>query len=302
MPALLPPAAAPRGAATHPAPAPGAGPASLEPQATTGTAPQASANGPVSLRTVLRGCALPAALMLAWWAAYRFQWTDSTLFVPPSKVWDTAVKLWDNGYLTSSLAGSLQRFLAGFVLGSLIGLVVGTALGLSRLLENLVGPSLHAVKQVSLLAWIPLISVWFGLGDAAKIAFLSLAAFFPVMLNTFEGIRSVPRELVEVARVFAFTRPQLIRRVVLRAALPSIFTGIYLGLLYAWLATLGAEYLLTSGVGIGNLLTDGREHFWMDQVILGVIVVGLVGFALNLVASRIEARALRWRDSATANY
>lgn len=256
----------------------------------------------VALRVFLRGAALPAALLLWWWAAYHFRWTESQLFVPPEKVWETAQKLWHNGYLMSSLQGSLQRFLAGFAIGSLIGLAVGTALGLSRLLENLIGPTLHAVKQVSLLAWIPLISVWFGLGDTAKIAFLSLAAFFPVMLNTFEGIRSVPRELVEVARVFAFSRPQLIRKVVLRAALPSIFTGIYLGLLYAWLATLGAEYLLTSGVGIGNLLTDGREHFWMDQVLLGIIVVGLVGFTLNLIATQFESRALKWRENATANY
>lgn len=261
-----------------------------------------TAGGHPALRTVLRGATLPALLMLAWWAAYHWQWTDSQLLVPPQKVWDTAQKLWGSGYLLSSLLGSLQRFAAGFVIGALAGLVAGTALGLSRLLENLVGPTFHAVKQVSLLAWIPLISVWFGLGDTAKIAFLSLAAFFPVMLNTFEGIRSVPRDLVEVARIFAFTRTQLIRHVVLRAALPSIFTGIYLGLLYAWLATLGAEYLLTSGVGIGNLLTDGREHFWMDQVLLGIIVVGIVGFALNLAASQLESRALKWRENATASY
>lgn len=256
----------------------------------------------MTLRTTLRGAALPVLVLGAWWAAFRFGWTDTKLFVPPDEVWRTAVKLTENGYLWASLEASLGRFLAGFAIGTAAGLAVGTALGLSRLFEKLVGPSLHTVKQVSLLAWIPLISVWFGLGDPAKIAFLSLAAFFPVMLNTFEGIRSVPRELVEVARVFAFTRTQLLRHVVLRAALPSIFTGVYLGVLYAWLATLGAEYLLTSGKGIGNLLTDGREHFWMDQVLLGVVVVGLVGFALNLVASRLEARALAWRGRSTAQY
>jgi sulfonate transport system permease protein len=256
----------------------------------------------VTFRVWRRGLTLPVLLLLTWWAAYRFEWTDSQLFVPIEKVWDTAVKLTENGYLWGSLKASLGRFAAGFVIGTFAGLIVGTALGLSRLFENLVGPTLHTVKQVSLLAWIPLISVWFGLGDPAKVAFLSLAAFFPVMLNTFEGIRSVPRELVEVARVFAFSRTQLLTRVVLRAALPSIFTGVYLGLLYAWLATLGAEYLLASGMGIGNLLTDGREHFWMDQVLLGVVVVGLVGFILNVVAGRIEARSLKWRGNSTAQY
>jgi sulfonate transport system permease protein len=259
-----------------------------------------SMNPPV--RTWLRGAALPAFILTAWWAVFHFGWTDTKLFVPIGEVRDTAVRLAENGYLWASLQASLGRFLAGFVIGSVAGLVAGTALGLSRLFEKLVGPTLHTVKQVSLLAWIPLISVWFGLGDPAKIAFLSLAAFFPVMLNTFEGIRSVPRDLVEVARVFAFSRTQLLRHVVLRSALPSIFTGIYLGLLYAWLATLGAEYLLTSGKGIGNLLTDGREHFWMDQVLLGVLVVGFVGFVLNLIASRLEARSLAWRGNSTAQY
>ena len=250
---------------------------------------------PALLRTWRRGATLPVLLLVGWWAAFRFGWTDTRLFVPIDQVWATAVRLARNGELWDALQSSLGRFLAGFAIGAAAGLAAGTALGLSRPLEKVVGPSLHAVKQVSLLAWIPLISVWFGLGDPAKIAFLSMAAFFPVMLNTFEGIRSVPHELVEVARAFAFTRTQLLRHVVLRAALPSIFTGIYLGLLYAWLATLGAEYLLTSGKGIGNLLTDGREHFWMDQVLLGVIVVGVVGFVINLVAGRLEARALAWR-------
>jgi sulfonate transport system permease protein len=253
-------------------------------------------------RRFLRGAALPGLLLLLWWAAFRFEWTDSPMLVPISKVWDTAVRMSDSGHLWKSLGASLARDLAGFTLGTTVGLLVGAALGLSRLMENLVGPTLHTIKQVSLFAWIPLISVWFGLGDTAKVVFLSLAAFFPVILNTFEGIRSVPRELIEVARVFSFSRVQLLRRVVLPAAMPSIFTGVYLALIYAWLATLGAEYLLTSGIGIGNLLTDGREHLWMDQVLLGVVIVGLVGFVLNLIAARIEARLLRWRGTSTAQY
>ncbi|WP_338768866.1 ABC transporter permease [Massilia sp. METH4] len=254
------------------------------------------------LRRIVRGATLPAFLFAIWWAAFHFEWTDTVMFVPIGKVWETAVRLSDNGYLWRSLGASLARDLAGFALGSTIGFAAGIALGLSRLLENLVGPTLHTIKQISLFAWIPLISVWFGLGDTAKVVFLSLAAFFPVVLNTFEGIRSVPRELIEVGRVFALTPLQMLRRVVLPAALPSIFAGVHLALIYAWLATLGAEYLLTSGIGIGNLLTDGREHLWMDQVLLGIVVVGFVGFALNLVATRIESRLLRWRGTSTGQY
>jgi sulfonate transport system permease protein len=250
----------------------------------------------------LRGWVLPALLLLLWWAAVRFGWSHSRLLVSVGQVWDRGVEQVSSGQLWTGLRASLWRDLAGFAIGAAAGLVFGAAMGWSRLFENLIGPSFHTIKQISLFAWIPLISVWFGLGDAAKVAFLSLAAFFPVVLNTFEGVRSVPREYIEVARVFGFSRRQLLRKVVLPAALPSIFTGLHLGLIYAWLATLGAEYLLVSGQGIGNTMIDGRENFWMDLVLFGMIVVGLVGFILNWIAGRIESRMLAWRGRSVAQY
>ena len=250
----------------------------------------------------VRGWVLPVVLVTLWWAAVRFGWSESPLLVSPGKVWDRAVDQIASGQLFAALGASLRRDLIGFVIGASGGLVFGAALGASRLFDRLVGPSFHTLKQISLFAWIPLLSVWFGLGDAAKIAFLSLAAFFPVVLNTCEGIRGVPADLLEVARVLKFTPRQRWTRVILPAASPSIFAGIHLGLIYAWLATLGAEYLLVSGQGIGNTMIDGREHFWMDLVLFGVIVVGLVGFTLNWLASRIEARALAWRGQSVAQF
>jgi len=256
----------------------------------------------VAVPRPLRGWVLPLVLLALWWAAFRFGWSSSPVLVSIGSVWHRAVEQTLSGELWIGLSASLRRDLIGFAIGASAGLVVGAALGLSRLFENLVGPSFHTLKQISLFAWIPLLSVWFGLGDAAKIAFLSLAAFFPVVLNTFEGIRSVPGELMEVARVLRFNRWQWLRKVVLPSAAPSIFAGIHLGLIYAWLATLGAEYLLVSGKGIGNTMIDGREHFWMDLVIFGVIVVGLVGFALNWIATQIERRLLAWRGKSVAAY
>lgn len=250
----------------------------------------------------LRGWVIPAALLVLWWAAVQFAWSNSPLLVAPAKVWHTAVDQVVSGKLAAALGASLRRDLIGFALGAGAGLLTGALIGASRLAEKLIAPSFHTLKQISLFAWIPLLSVWFGLGDAAKVAFLSLAAFFPVVLNTFEGVRGVPADLLEVARVLKFGRVQTWRRVILPAAAPAIFTGVHLGLIYAWLATLGAEYLLVSGEGIGNTLIDGREHFWMDLVLFGVIVVGAVGFALNWVATRVEARALAWRGRSVAQF
>jgi len=250
----------------------------------------------------LRGFVIPLLMLAGWWAAVRFGWSTSPLLVAPARVWQTGVDQVASGQLFAALGASLWRDLVGFAIGAGAGLLLGALLGSSRRVEQLVGPSFHTLKQISLFAWIPLLSVWFGLGDAAKVAFLSLAAFFPVVLNTFEGIRGVPPDLLEVARVLGFTRAQRWRKVILPAASPAIFAGVHLGLIYAWLATLGAEYLLVSGQGIGNLMIDGREHFRMDMVLLGVFVVGLVGYTLNWIASRIEARALAWRGRSVAQF
>ena len=250
----------------------------------------------------LRGWVLPVVLVFTWWAAVRFGWSSSPLLIAPETVWQTAVEQFESGNLFAALGASLRRDLAGFAIGASAGLLFGALLGSSKLAEKLLGPSFHTLKQISLFAWIPLLSVWFGLGDAAKVAFLSLAAFFPVVLNTFEGVRSVPADLLEVGNVLRFSRVQTWRKVILPAASPSIFAGIHLGLIYAWLATLGGEYLLVSGQGIGNTMIDGREHFRMDLVLFGVIVVGLVGFTLNWAASRLEARALAWRGRSVAQF
>ncbi|MFC0711989.1 ABC transporter permease [Azorhizophilus paspali] len=244
----------------------------------------------------LRGWVVPAALLALWWLATAQEWVDTRLVASPTAVLEAAWQAAVSGELWQGLAASLGRNLSGFALGGLAGLAFGGLLGLSRLAERLVGPTFHAFKQIALFAWIPLLSAWFGFGEPAKVAFIALAVFYPVALNSFEGIRSTRRELLEVARVLGLTPTQRLLRLVLPSAAPAIFTGLHLGLIYAWLATLGAEYFFSAAPGIGNTMIDGREHFDMDQVIYGLLVVGAVGLVLNRLAARIEARALAWRD------
>lgn len=241
-----------------------------------------------------RGLVLPVAGVALWALLSALDLVNSALLVSPAKVLATAFDQVATGKLWRALGASLAREVAGFSIGTLLGLALGAALGFSRLFNRLVGPSFNTFKQISLFAWIPLISVWFGLGDTAKVVFLSLAALVPVVVNTADGIRSTPVKLLEVARVYGYTRWQTITQVVLPSAVPSIFTGVYLALIYSWLATIGAEYLLVSGLGIGNLLIEGSEHFQMDLVIFGMFVVGLVGWLLNALARAIERRLSRW--------
>jgi sulfonate transport system permease protein len=242
-----------------------------------------------------RALVLPLLLVVAWELSTRFGLVNTRLLVRPSLVAARAWQELSEGGLVQELGASLARDLGGAAIGSLFGLLAGTIMGVSRLGERLLGPSFHAAKQVAIFAWLPLMSVWLGTGETAKVVFIALAAFYPVALNTFEGIRSVSPAHVEVAKVFRFSRLQVFRRVVLPGAAPSIFTGVKVGLVYAWLGTIGAEYLLAAAPGIGNLMIDGRESFQMDKVLLGVILVGAIGFAISAVASRLELRILGWR-------
>jgi sulfonate transport system permease protein len=239
---------------------------------------------------------LPVLLILFWWILSTNDLINSTLVVSPVTVVETAYEQIFHGKLLAALIASFLRELTGFLIGSSIGLILGMLLGLSNLADRIIGPSFNTFKQISLFAWIPLISVWFGLGDVAKVVFLSLAAVVPVVVNTYEGVRGVSAKYLEVAQAFGWSKLQIILEVIIPAALPSIFTGIYLALIYSWLATIGAEYLLVSGVGIGSLLVEGSEHFRMDLVIFAMIIIGLVGWAMNASARMLQHRFERWRN------
>jgi len=185
------------------------------------------------------------------------------------------------------MAASLQRDLLGFAIGASLGLPLGLLLARVRLADRLLSPTLNATRQIALFAWVPFLSLWLGNGEQGRIAFIALAAFFPVLLNSHLGAARIETRHLEVARVLCLKPHRTLLKVILPSALPSIFTGLRLGLIYAWLGTIGAEYLFATTQGIGSMLMDARDLFRMDLVILGMAVIGGVGLVLNLLLVRI---------------
>jgi sulfonate transport system permease protein len=246
-------------------------------------------------RRFARGLVLPVALVLIWFGVTHLNLVNARLVVRPERAFWTAIEQYRSGAVVRPLLASLGRNLTGLAIGTLLGLIAGGTLGVSRLAERVIGPSLHAAKQVAIFAWIPLISVWFGVGEPAKIVFIALSAFYPVVLNTHQGVRSVSRDYIEVAAVYEFSRWHVLRKVIVPGAIPSIFAGFRLALIYAWLATLGSEYLLAAAPGIGNLMIEGREALAMDKVMVGIVLAGLLGAGLGALAGRLERHVLRWR-------
>jgi sulfonate transport system permease protein len=244
-----------------------------------------------------RGLFLPLLLLAAWEAGSHSGLVNPQFLPPLENVGNVAWQEVSSGELIQALAASLKRDLLGFALGAGIGVLIGLLLGLSGIADRIFTTWFNGLKQIALLAWIPLISLWFGFDEAAKVVFIALAVAIPVILNTVDGVRATPAKLLEVGKVFRFNRLQFIWSIYLPAATPSLLTGLHLGLIYAWLATIGAEYFMAAGPGIGGLIISGRERFEMALVMLGIVVVGLVGFCVDRGASWVERRLITWRTT-----
>lgn len=242
-----------------------------------------------------RGMVPPALLLILWWQATEREWVSSMVLVPFGQL---AQVLQDDQMRHSLMDGLLSTFgrlLTGASIGIAAGLALGIAMGLSRVVERILGPSFHAVRQVAILAWIPLMTAWFGNGDLCKIVFVAVAASKPMVMGTCEGIRSAPPQLVEVGRALCLSRAKMLRHIILPAAAPSIVTAMQLSLIFSWFAAIGAEYVIgaMSG-GIGSVVVTAQEHFRTDIVLVGVILISGVGIAMNKVLRKVPQLLFRW--------
>ncbi len=263
---------------------------------TTAVAAETRSEAPRSPKPDLRFLLLPAALIALWTLATQMHWVNLKVIVPPGLVLSTAWTELHKPEFYQGVALSLGRDLSGFTLGGVAGVLLGVLLGVSRLARTFIGPTFHTMRQISLFAWLPLLAAIAGSGDLSKVVFIAFSAFYPVVLATVEGVAAVSVSHLEVARVYQFSRQQVLTRLILPSASPHIVSGLKLGLIYAWMATIGAEFLLFdfSG-GIGQTVFKGRAAFRVDLILFGLFVIGLVGYAFTRLAQFAEQRLLRWQ-------
>lgn len=238
---------------------------------------------------------LPAAILVSWELLAHSGQVDPRFLPPLEAVAGRLVSEIAHEDLLGQLGASLKRDLLGFVIGSAVGIAIGLAIGFSRTLERMLSPILLVHRQIALFAWVPLLSMWFGGGEAGKIAFIALAAFQPTLINTWQGIAGIPASYRELADALLFRHVDFVRLIALPGALPQIFTGLHAALIYAWLATIGAELLLNVAPGIAGRMNEGQRLFQMDLLLLCVFVLGAVGVLFNLGTNTLEGRLARWR-------
>lgn len=245
----------------------------------------------------LRGLATLFGLLLVWEIWVRLPGQNAVLTVSFVEVLKTGVSLAKSGALERDYLASVARVFVGFIWGGVAGLTLGALLGISAWADRILGPVFTILRQAPIFGLVPLISVWFGTADLGKIVLVALAAFYPILLHTHEGLRSASRNYHDVATVFMFNRAQLLRRVRIPCALPTIFTGVRHAIAFAWISGVGSELFMPSDAGIGALLGTGRIQLRMDYIWLGIVIIGATGYAINRGLAALENMLLRWRPA-----
>lgn len=246
-------------------------------------------------KTVLLGLIVPVLLLLLWDFQARHGGANSFAFVSLSQIGAALTELYRSGDLGAAYGASLIHAGGGLFWGGLIGLAVGAAMGLVKPVEWALAPLYHSFRQVPLLGWLPLIGLWFGSGESAKIIIVSISAFYPTVLYTYEGLKTVEQKLLEVGQVYRLNPWQQFWRIQWPAALPSVFTGLFQAIAFAWISTIGVELLFATGNGLGTIMQVGQLNARLDVVLVCILFVGLTGFVINFLVARLSRHVLRWR-------
>jgi sulfonate transport system permease protein len=253
----------------------------------------------LSARLVRNGTAgwlLPAAIIAGWEAASRAGLIPANVLPAPSAV---AVAFWRltlSGEVIRNIGVSTLRALSGFVIGGSIGFALGLANGLSALSRGLTDTTLQMIRNIPHLALIPLVILWFGIDEEAKLFLVALGVFFPIYVNTLLGIQGVDPQLVEMGRVYGLDRRALFFRVILPGALPSIFVGLRYALGIMWLTLIVAETISASS-GLGYMAMQAREFLLIDVVVLSILIYALLGKLADSLARLLERLSLGWHPA-----
>ena len=263
-----------------------------------------------ALRRSLQALVLPAIVVALWWFASA-RGTLPRVFLPgPQKVlgalieWISGAAVFGDparayaGTWLASVLTSAERVLAGYVLGSLVGIVVGGLLGYFAWLDHVVEPSIHMLRAIPIIGWLPLSLVFFGLGIRSAIFLVSLGVVFPVILNTMAGVRGTQVSLLRVGQMAGASNLQLIRYIIVPSALPGIFTGLRVAMGFAWILVIVAEWMAVR-TGLGFTLLDSYNFLRYDYVIAAMISVGFMGFISDRIVELIFRPVLRWHHETT---
>ena len=249
-----------------------------------------------SLLEKLAPWAIPILLLVIWQLLVQFGWLSTRILPAPTDVVAAGVRLSLNGELLHHLGVSSGRAIAGFLVGGGIGLVLGVLNGVFAIAEKLLDTSIQMLRNIPHLAMIPLVILWFGIGEEAKLFLVAIGVMFPIYLNTFHGIRSVDPGLIEMGKVYGLRPAALFWQIILPGALPSVLVGVRYALGIMWLTLIVAE-TIAADAGIGYMAMNAREFIQTDVIVLSILLYAILGKLADTAARWMEKSWLQWHPN-----
>ena len=234
------------------------------------------------VKQILLGLIVPVLILAAWICATHFGNIPTSILPKISMVWQAFLEMLQSGQLWNDLSVTLSRVLKGYLLSAVLGTVLGSLMGMSKTVLHLLQPTVTVIRQIPIIAWIPLIILWCGIGELS-----------PMMMNTMSGISSTPAGYIEVAQLYKLNFFKTFRKVHLPHALPQILVGLKLGLGISWMAVVAAE-LIASLSGIGYRMSNARSLMQSDVVIVCMILIGLIGILMDKILGGIFTVITPW--------
>lgn len=243
----------------------------------------------------LKGWLIPMLVIIVWTIGKNLELWNPYIIPPPSRVLQSFLHLIKNGVLLKHIIVSFRRVLIGFSFAFSLAFPMGILLGMNRGFIDYLHPILEFLRHVPPLATVPMLILWFGIGETSKIMIIVLASFFPIFLNTLNGILYCDEKLLEVGDSFGFTRREKFSKIILPATLPYIFVGMNLGLGYSWRALIGAE-LVAASAGIGYMILDAQQLSRPDIIIIGIFTIGILGSLIDSLFLKVTKRLVAWKE------
>lgn len=243
---------------------------------------------------ICRALLLPVIFLIAW-QIVSVKEVFPPIFIPSVKsVFLNFVDQLQSGLLLSDLRVSLFRVLQGYAIGALLGIGLGILMGISATVNELFYTLLNGIRQIPGLAWIPLFIVWFGIGNTTKLVLVAKGTFFPVLINTIDGVQSTNKGLLELSKLYHVSKFELVGKIYFLSALPHIFTGLRLGAGVAWMSVVAAE-MFASMDGVGYRIVHAQTMMLSDMLVVDMIVIGVVGGVMDFGLRRLIDRLTRWQ-------
>lgn len=236
---------------------------------------------------------IPAVLIVLWEILSKKGIINQSIMPAPTRIIRTLKVMLSDGELTTHLGVSAFRVVQGFGIGAVLGIIIGILMGLSQRIDGALKTMVGILRPIPIIAWVPLLILWMGIDEASKVTVIAIGSFWPILLNTIHGIKSVDEKYLEVAKILEKSKVETLIKIVFPAALPSIFTGIRLGIGTAWMSVVGAE-MIAAATGIGYLIMYARELSQPDVMLVGVFSIGIIGLLIDFLVMQIQNKLLRW--------